>query len=250
MPASAIEVSFCGAATTASTSPASAALIAVSAKASEARPLAALWCRTRARPASGCVQTQHIDAIDPTNPHRRCAKPHADASSMPQASRVPFEHPGIAHHDRVAGIAHGRIERGFQADLRSDARGVSGGDGDFGFARSCSGRRSVLRIDRIGCGSNGIYCQGISEAWITSGTPWPPTDLMARSTSFSPNLWVVTFSSGKRLEASCAKRELAGLEAVSACALDGDELHRDLFRAGSWGIPSFRPGPRSCRPCA
>src|SRR5262249_57453367 len=48
------------------------------------------------------------------------------------------------------------------------------------------------------------YSHGMSEAWITSGTPWPPTDLMARSTSLSPNLWVVTFSNGKRFEASCA----------------------------------------------
>ena len=45
---------------------------------------------------------------------------------------------------------------------------------------------------------------GISEAWITSGTPLPPTERMARSTSLSPNLWVVTSSSGKRLEASCS----------------------------------------------
>jgi hypothetical protein len=35
---------------------------------------------------------------------------------------------------------------------------------------------------------------------MTSGTPWPPTDLMARSTSFNPKVWVVTFSSGKRLK--------------------------------------------------
>ena len=48
------------------------------------------------------------------------------------------------------------------------------------------------------------YSHGISEAWITSGTPWPPTERMARSTSFSPKRWVVTFSSGKRFEASCA----------------------------------------------
>ena len=56
------------------------------------------------------------------------------------------------------------------------------------------------------------YCQGISDAWITSGTPSPPTDLMARSTSFSPNLWVVTFSSGKRLEASCASASSQALK--------------------------------------
>src|SRR5215472_3641425 len=49
------------------------------------------------------------------------------------------------------------------------------------------------------------YFQGIREAWITSGTPLPPTDLMARSTSRNPKLWVVTFSSGKRCEASCCR---------------------------------------------
>src|SRR5437660_11941742 len=42
---------------------------------------------------------------------------------------------------------------------------------------------------------------GISEAWITSGTPLPPTDLMARSTSFKGKRCVVIFSSGKRFEA-------------------------------------------------
>ena len=46
---------------------------------------------------------------------------------------------------------------------------------------------------------------GISEAWITSATPSPPTERMARSTSSSPKRWVVINSSGKRLEASCAK---------------------------------------------
>jgi hypothetical protein len=32
------------------------------------------------------------------------------------------------------------------------------------------------------------YFQGISEAWITSGTPCPPTDLIARSTSLRSNV--------------------------------------------------------------
>src|SRR6266481_5712839 len=91
---------------------------------------------------------------------------------------VPLDHARIAHQDRVAGVPHPAIERGLEADLRSDAGGVARGDGD-----DC-------------------YSHGISEAWITSGTPWPPTERMARSTSFSPNLWVVTRSSGKRLDAS------------------------------------------------
>src|SRR5215471_17306770 len=47
--------------------------------------------------------------------------------------------------------------------------------------------------------------QGISEAWITSATPSPPTERMARSTSSNPKRWVVISSSGKRLEASWAK---------------------------------------------
>ena len=49
------------------------------------------------------------------------------------------------------------------------------------------------------------HSHGISEAWITSATPSPPTERMARSTSSSPKRWVVISSSGKRLEASCAK---------------------------------------------
>src|SRR4051812_18133362 len=49
-----------------------------------------------------------------------------------------------------------------------------------------------------------LYSHGMSEAWITSGTPCPPTDLIARSTSFRPKRWVVIFSSGKRFDANCA----------------------------------------------
>ena len=48
------------------------------------------------------------------------------------------------------------------------------------------------------------YSHGISDAWITSGTPSLPTERIARSTSLRPNLCVVTFSSGKRFDASCA----------------------------------------------
>ena len=51
------------------------------------------------------------------------------------------------------------------------------------------------------------HSHGISEAWITSGTPpgLLPTERMARSTSLRPKRWVVIFSSGKRLEAICCK---------------------------------------------
>src|SRR5882724_10440799 len=108
MPASAIDVSFCGAATTASTSPASASLIAVPAKASAARPLAALLV-----PKSSAAMSDH-------------AQLGRDAAGC----EMPFEHAGIADHDRLAGVAHGGIERSFEADLRSDARRVARGDGN------------------------------------------------------------------------------------------------------------------------
>ncbi len=65
MPASAIEVSFCGAATTASTSPLSAALMAAPAKASAARPAAALLVPNASAAASGSAQSSTLsDASD------------------------------------------------------------------------------------------------------------------------------------------------------------------------------------------
>ncbi len=66
-------------------------------------------------------------------------------------------------------------------------------------------RPASTRADNVSCPPGGsAHVHGMSEAWITSGTPSPPTDLMARSTSLSPKRWVVTSSSGKRFEASCA----------------------------------------------
>src|SRR5262249_23578743 len=123
---------------------------------------------------------EHVDAVLPpvrivdSTDHVQIDRDTAGPGVMP-------EHGGIAHQDRMAGCAHGRIERRLEADLRPDPRGIAGGDSDFRF-----------------------YSHGINEAWITSGTPSPPTERMARSTSFSPNRWVVTSSSGKRLDASCS----------------------------------------------
>src|SRR5262245_44413089 len=51
---------------------------------------------------------------------------------------------------------------------------------------------------------------------------------MARSTSLSPNLWVV-FLQRKAFGRQLRQGELAGLEAVTARTLDGDELHRHLL---------------------
>src|SRR5712691_3990964 len=118
MPARAIEVSFCGAATTASTSPASAALIAVPAKASDARPPAASLAPKSSAAKSGC------------------GRDHAQVGLDAAGLGVAFDHAAITDHDRIAGLAHRRIERGLEADLRSDAGRVARRDGDDRFVAS------------------------------------------------------------------------------------------------------------------
>ena len=61
MPACAIEVSFCGAATTASTSPAIAALTAAAQNAIEARPLIGADDAEAERSGFGLRAGQHVD---------------------------------------------------------------------------------------------------------------------------------------------------------------------------------------------
>src|SRR6266487_4427940 len=43
---------------------------------------------------------------------------------------MPLKHAGIADEQRPAGLAHGGIERSFEADLRSDARRIADGNGN------------------------------------------------------------------------------------------------------------------------
>ncbi len=57
---------------------------------------------------------------------------------IPQASAWRCQDGGIADQDRPAGRPHGRIERGLEADLRPDAGGVAGRDGDDRFV-GCHG---------------------------------------------------------------------------------------------------------------
>src|SRR5262249_238895 len=179
------------------------------------------------------------------------ARDHAQVGRDAARRSMAFEHAGIADHDRIAGVAHGGIERSLEADLRSDARRIARGNGNSRFvahawtpafyiggteqmrerlfipnpthvhilssprkrgpittasgiwvpayAGTTAGKPHAKPIKPIA-----FHSHGMREAWITSGTPWPPTDLMARSTSLSLNLWVVTLSNGKRFEASCA----------------------------------------------
>ena len=61
---------------------------------------------------------------------------------------------------------------------------------------------------------------------MTSGTPCPPTDRMAKSTSFKANRWVVMSSSGKRFDASCSR-------ALVQSVVRGRPLADDPSRLGS-----------------
>src|SRR5262249_41400058 len=93
-----------------------------------------------------------------------------------------------------------RLEPGVVALERGEHRLVARARG---LARGARARLHPGPVARCGHGACGSYFQGIRDAWITSGTPWPPTERIARPTSFNPKAWVVIFSSGKRLEASC-----------------------------------------------
>src|SRR5262245_25897721 len=73
MPACATDVSFCGAATTASTSPASAALTAARQNAIDARPLAALVSPNESVAASGC-ETAVTATPSALSPHARACR--------------------------------------------------------------------------------------------------------------------------------------------------------------------------------
>jgi len=44
-----------------------------------------------------------------------------------------FKHAGVADHDRLAGVAHGGVERSLKTDLRSDARRITRGNGNSRF---------------------------------------------------------------------------------------------------------------------
>ncbi len=132
MPAMAMDVSFCGAATTASTSPASAALMAVPQKPIDARPAAALVppsvidAESRRRtgehgnPVAGPVRV--ADSVDRV-------QLGLDAAGLGMA----LNDTHVAHQNRVARRPHGGVERGLEADFRPDAGGIAGGDGDLGF---------------------------------------------------------------------------------------------------------------------
>ena len=209
MPACAIEVSCCGAATTASTSPAIAALTAAAQNAIEARPLIGLTTPKRQRSGFRLRAGQDIDVC----------QAGFDAARL----GMTLKQGRIADHQRLASRPDGGIERRLQRDLRPDAGRIADGNRDLDLGQTSLtpswpglSRRihvflalqSKRRMAGIEPGHDversAFYSHGISEAWITSGTPSLPTERMARSTSFKPNLCVVISSSGKRFDAICS----------------------------------------------
>ena len=103
-------------------------------------------------------------------------------------------HAGLGHHQR---IRLGEVE----APARPVLQPLDRLEVDEALGRGGEGRGACVGV---GPEPHRRYIQGMREAWMTSGTPWPPTDLIARSTSFNAKRCVVTFSSGKRFEASWA----------------------------------------------
>src|SRR5262249_21982296 len=106
---------------------------------------------------------QHVDCV--LRPVRVCAarddvKCGGDSAKL----RRTLEQGGIANDQRTAGGATRRVKRCFEADLRPDAGGVAGGDGDNSFVAHFlrAVLRSVARISLFA--KSGLlrnYCQGI-----------------------------------------------------------------------------------------
>ena len=90
----------------------------------------------------GRIRLRAVEHVDASSDQSASPILHdrADDGSMPQARRV-ARVPRIADHDRAAGLAHGRIERGLEADLRPDAGRVAGRDAIFDLAQACAGAR-------------------------------------------------------------------------------------------------------------
>ena len=183
MPACAIEVSFCGAPTTASTSPASAAL---NGRADEGDRGAACsrarCCRSRAWLPPAALQSRTF-SLPLENSASAIRSITCSSAAMPQALACREITPGSLTR---TGWQAARTA-GSSAALRLISGPMPAGSpvamAIFAFISLPRHQRGV---DHVG------------------HAPWPPTERMARSTSFRPKRCVVTFSSGKRFEAICS----------------------------------------------
>src|SRR5215470_12134778 len=210
MPARAIEVSFCGAATTASTSPASAALMAVAAKASEARPAAPSLTPKPSAAASGCGQSMRLRLLSAASATAAIAR-----SSALMAQAAAWRSITRRSQNRIG--VHAARTSASSAALRPISGPIPAGSpaamAMIGFSRM--GAASLLpghqrRVDHILHTLAADRADG--EVHVLEPEPVGRHQLER-----------------KALRSELRQRQLAGLVAVAARALDGDELHGDLL---------------------
>ena len=136
MPAIAIEVSFCGAATTAATLLRQRRFHGGAAERDRRAPgRGAGLPRAGWPPACGQSSTASRAPAAPASSTR----PDRMQLGLDAAGEgVALEDCRVADQDRTAGRPHRRVERGLQADLRADAGGVAGRDRDERFV-GCHG---------------------------------------------------------------------------------------------------------------
>src|SRR5262249_37198739 len=85
---------------------------------------------------------------------------------------MPFQYAGVADHDRLAGVAHGGIERSPEADLRSDARRVARGHGNSRFiAHAWTPGFYIGGIPPLR--ERPVHLHGQSETWVPTRAPSP-----------------------------------------------------------------------------
>src|SRR5713226_2589748 len=103
---------------------------------------------------------------------------------------------GLALAETLAG-ALGAAEGLLGAPPQAASRSIKGPTGvSHLMARILHARSDSLTPALSRCGGRGSQNQGSTVAWITPGTPLPPTELMAVWTSCRPKRWVHISSSG------------------------------------------------------
>src|SRR6516162_2931668 len=226
MPASAIDVSFCGAATTASTSPARASLIAASAKASAARPLAALLVPKSSAAMSGCAHPTTLMASPDQSASAARATTRSSAA-MRQAAACRFSTP--ASPTTIALQAWRTA--GSSAAFRLTSGPMPAGSPAAMAIRVLSrmrGHPSSISVALSECARGPLLPRhegGVDHVGHALAAHGPDGEIHV----LEPEFVCRDLLQREALRGQLRERELARLEAVAARALDGDELHRDLF---------------------
>src|SRR6516165_1847148 len=226
MPASAIDVSFCGAATTASTSPARASLIAASAKASAARPLAALLVPKSSAAMSGCAQPTTLMASPDQSASAARATTRSSAA-MRQAAACRFSTPASPTTIALQALR----TAGSRAALRLISGPMPAGSPAAMAIRVLSrmrGHPSSISVALSEC-ARGLLLPGHERRVDHIGHALAAHRSDGEIHVLEPEFVGRDLLQREALRGQLRERELARLEAVAARALDGDELHRDLL---------------------